>query len=624
MGGAGATSATWTGNTSTAWTLGTNWLGGTEPDASGDVATISGTPNKTTMALGASAITVGNISFNTASTMTISGAGGLIFQNTGTGATGMDLSNSGTLKITGAVTLDDDLYIVNNGSAANTLTLSGGVTTSATSNITLSGSGSTTFSGTAISGAGSVTMNGSGDVTVSVASTYTGNTTVNSGFFEGGGTLTTPNLFINGGNFDYTKSNLLSDTTNVTVAGGNYNLDTFKDTIANLTMTSGTVSGTGTLTIANPGTFALSGGEVDVILAGTGNLSMNGAGNTVTLTGANTYTGVTSITAGTLSVGTLAAGGTASGIGKATAAASNLIIDGGTLQYTGGTVSTNRQFTMGAGGATLDASGTGAVTYSNTTMALTGNGARTLTLTGSNTSTNTLAAAVVDEDAGNITSLTKSGTGEWVLTGNNTFTGTATVSSGTLKLAAATGYALGNVSSVVINSGGTLLLGAANQINGTATSGVAANMTLAGGTFNTGGFGQASGTLGTLTMTANSTIDLGTSASVIHYDVSSAEGWSGELQVLNWNGTIAGTGGGTDQLIFGSSTAGLTSGQVNQIEFINPNGVTGIYNAEILSSGEVIAFKPIPEPGTVAAGAALTGLAGWWEWRRRRARIRRA
>ena len=52
--------------------------------------------------------------------------------------------------------------------------------------------------------------------------------------------------------------------------------------------------------------------------------------------GANAYTGVTTISGGTLSVGTLANGGSASDIGAASSSATNLVLNGGTLQYTGG------------------------------------------------------------------------------------------------------------------------------------------------------------------------------------------------------------------------------------------------------------------------------------------------
>ncbi len=73
-----------------------------------------------------------------------------------------------------------------------------------------------------------------------------------------------------------------------------------------------------------------------------------GAG-TLTLSGANSYTGTTKITSGVLSVGALANGGLASGIGASSNAAARLVFDGGTLRYTGTTASTDRRFTITAG-----------------------------------------------------------------------------------------------------------------------------------------------------------------------------------------------------------------------------------------------------------------------------------
>ena len=68
----------------------------------------------------------------------------------------------------------------------------------------------------------------------------------------------------------------------------------------------------------------------------------------------------------------------------------------------------------------------------------------TLTLTGTNTGYNTLAPVIGDNSGA--TSLVKSGTGTWVLTGSNTFSGTTTINAGTLKLASA-GSVLGSTSS---------------------------------------------------------------------------------------------------------------------------------------------------------------------------------
>lgn len=71
----------------------------------------------------------------------------------------------------------------------------------------------------------------------------------------------------------------------------------------------------------------------------------------------------------TLSVNKLADGGAASSIGTSSSAASNLFIHGSTLKYTGTGDSTDRQFTIGTGGATLDASGTGALNFTSTAAA---------------------------------------------------------------------------------------------------------------------------------------------------------------------------------------------------------------------------------------------------------------
>ena len=82
--------------------------------------------------------------------------------------------------------------------------------------------------------------------------------------------------------------------------------------------------------------------------------------------------------------------------------------------------------------------------------------------------------------------LVKSGAGTLVLTGVNTFSGTTTINAGTLMAANTSGSALGSTSSITINSGGTLLLGASNQINNSAT------VIIVGGTFAKRNFSEGS------------------------------------------------------------------------------------------------------------------------------------
>ena len=74
-------------------------------------------------------------------------------------------------------------------------------------------------------------------------------------------------------------------------------------------------------------------------IQGLGNLTKDtDASSVLTLTSTNTYTGVTTINAGTISVATIGNGGVAGNLGQATSTATNLVLGGGTLKYTGATV----------------------------------------------------------------------------------------------------------------------------------------------------------------------------------------------------------------------------------------------------------------------------------------------
>ncbi|WP_206860571.1 autotransporter-associated beta strand repeat-containing protein [Lysobacter changpingensis] len=137
-------------------------------------------------------------------------------------------------------------------------------------------------------------------------------------------------------------------------------------------------------------------------------LTKSGAGTLTLANDTNDYTGVTTVAGGLLSVVTLANGGQVSGIGASSAASSNLVLDGGGLQYTGATTSTNRGFTLGGNTSigTVDVS----------------NAATTLTISGT-----------VVEAAGGNRRLIKNGAGTLVLSGTNTYTGGNTVNAGTLR-----------------------------------------------------------------------------------------------------------------------------------------------------------------------------------------------
>ena len=152
--------------------------------------------------------------------------------------------------------------------------------------------------------------------------------------------------------------------------------------------------------------------------------------------------------------------------------------------------------------------------------------------------------------------------------------------------------------------------GAGNRVND------AAGITLVGGKFDTGGLSE---TVGKLTLTGDSTIDMGAGASILHFADSHLETWTGILRIWNWSGN-QNIGGGTDQLFFGNGSGiGLDANQLLQVKFYSDAGMTVLPYAPGFSAftggfGEVV---PVPEPSSVATVTGLLGLIGWRERRRR-------
>jgi autotransporter-associated beta strand protein len=126
-----------------------------------------------------------------------------------------------------------------------------------------------------------------------------------------------------------------------------------------------TVAGTvspATVTVQATKNYTFSGNGK---ISGTTGLTKTNSG-TLTVATTNDYTGVTTIAGGVLSVAQLANGGAACGLGAAPANATNLVLNGGTLRYTGASASIDRGLTLNPGGGALDIPAGGTVlTLSN-------------------------------------------------------------------------------------------------------------------------------------------------------------------------------------------------------------------------------------------------------------------
>ena len=153
-----------------------------------------------------------------------------------------------------------------------------------------------------------------------------------------------------------------------------------------------------TISITNTGTSS----EITGVIANDGDAAVftkAGAG-TLTLSGTNTYTGITTISAGTLSISADAGLGSISSLD-----ADRLTFNGGTLLITETiTLNTNRGITL-TGNGTINVANTKTVTYGGV---MTGAG-----------------------------QFTKDGNGILILSGTNTYTGATTISDGELNVTGA-------------------------------------------------------------------------------------------------------------------------------------------------------------------------------------------
>ena len=536
---------------------------------SGTITTTSGTVTKNNAGdwtlSGANTYT-GTTTIN-AGTISVANATGL-----GTTAGATVVNSGGTLDING-VSVAENISIAGTGDGGvgaltgiGTGSMSGTVAMTAAS--TIGGAGTLNVSGV-VSGAFALTKDGAGSLILSGVNTYTGNTILTGGTVRVNADVaasTNGPLGNNAGAVQLNGGDLQVNSTNFTRALSVTANGSAIDAFGAARTVSGAISGAG-FTLQVGGTTAAAAEGQNLTLSGviSSTLGLTKIGtSTTTLSGANTYTGVTTINAGILSVGTIGNGGAASSnLGSATNAASNLVLGGGTLEYTGGTSSTNRNFTLTAG----------------TTSSIDVNSAAaTLTISGSSTATTG--------------GLTKTGAGTLVLSGTNLHTGPTTVSEGTLKLSSST--TLSASSAITVSAGATLDLTALaspvtiGSISGPGTVLYPAGGLIIGDNTNSSYGGDIPATITTLTKVGTGTVTL--SGTNLYTGVTNVN--AGTLSVTNADGlgTV-----GSNTVVAAGATLDIADGvTVAEPVSIGGTGVGGL--GTLTSSGT----------GTLSGTVAMT------------------
>ncbi|WP_420564761.1 DUF4347 domain-containing protein [Thalassobaculum sp.] len=525
-----------------------------------------------------------------------------------------EINNGGTAQVTSAAPTFNDITVGNiNGGSGTVQISSGGSLTTNNGNATfgaasgstgtLSVDGTGTFSSglsrifVGGSGTGTLTVSAGGTVTttasqgVILASSAAGNGTLNIGSGGAAGIINAP--VINGG----------SGTATVN----------FNHTTAGHVLSS---DGTGTGTA--------------VAITGTAAVNQTGTGTTI-LIATNTYTGGTTLSAGTLQVGN---GGTAgsitgnvtnnatlafnrsdavtfsgvvSGTGNLTkAGAGTLTLSGtntynGTTTVTGGTVSVAGDGNLGAGAVTLNGGGlavTGATTIDNAVAVGSGNGSLAL-------SADATFSGVISGTGG----LTKTGTGVLTLSGTNTHTGTTTVSAGTVRLAG--GNAIADTATVNVAAGATLDLNGTSETIGTLTGSGTVTLGAASLTLTNAAASSFTGTLtGTGTFTVASGVTLrGTGTYSTPVEVQNGA----TIAPGNSPGTIA-TGnltlasGSTASMEIDGTTAGTQYDQISVTGTVTINGAT-LTTTFGYTSSTGHSYVLIANDGTDAVTGTFSGLA---------------
>ncbi|MDI9853846.1 autotransporter-associated beta strand repeat-containing protein [Comamonas sp. 17RB] len=390
--------------------------------------------------------------------------------------------------------------------------------------------------------AGSGVIDGSKYINFNKLNVQSGTWTMTNQLFAGGSSSTEVQL--NGGVLNV-DANALNGAATVTANGGGLGAAS-----SNVTIGKPITLDTNGLTVTGSSNALTLSGE----LSGSGGLTKTGSGN-VTLSGANTYTGTTTLAAGTLTLGNAAA--------------------------------------LSAQALSV----TGASTLSTTSAMTVGNG---ISLNGANLTVNSNSALTLSGAVSGTGSLTKTGSADLTLSGANNFGGGLNINGGKLILGNAGAAGAGTITAGV---GGPAALDTATaqtlnnlvQLNGNLTLTGTNNLTLQGKISGTGGLIKtgantltlsgandftgnstlAGGTLvlqnntalgtGQLTLTSNSTLDASGLSIANAINVGTRTLTLSNTAATTFSGALSGTGaiiknGAGDLTLSGSNTfAGVLS-----------------------------------------------------------------
>jgi autotransporter-associated beta strand protein len=489
---------------------------------------------------GATTITQGSLDLSNAlavqdSTVTLNG-GGLIFDQSVT-------ANSNAFTLGGLA-----------GSAA--LTLQNNASTPAAVSVSVGNNNANTAYSGILTGPGSLTKIGTGSLTLSGGAFYTGATSVNSGTLALTGTLvgTTSIATSGAGSFTESSAGIIAGAAGFTQGSsatstlGGVNLYTGATSATNGTLSlNGMLNGTPSVTTSAAGAFSeTSTGTI----AGAGTTFSQGSSATSTLGGVNSYTGATSVSAGTLNLTGMLNGTpsvTTSGAGAFTESSTG-VIAGAATTFTQGSTATS---TLG-----------GVNTYTGATF---------------------INAGVLDL-----------ATASSISTGNITFGG------GTLQYGQGTNSQ--DYSSQIVNSTGAISVDT-NDNSITWSSSLASSNTGGLTVMDSSGLGGFGGNSGNLTLNA---VDNYGGATTVEGGAYLADGVSGGLPsgtVLNIGGTVNGYSGGTFDIDGNNQTvSGLVSLGNGSSDLLTNNGGG---NAVLTISGVGGTYAGQIQDGSSYIGIAL-------------------